>query len=196
MTAPRIGVLSLQGAVAEHERALRSAGAEVTKVRRPAELEGLHGLVVPGGESTTMARLASPVNLMPAIREHHQEGMALFGTCAGMILMANEITDAEALDGFDRITGLDVVVRRNGYGSQLDSFEDNLEVAGLETPLPAVFIRAPVVEDVRAGVEVLAEAQGRPVAVRQEGMLAASFHPELTSDHRLHQYFVESVVGS
>lgn len=116
--------------MAEHARALESAGAAVSTVRRPAELAGLDGLVVPGGESTTMARLAAPVHLMEAIRERHDEGMAMFGTCAGMILMADEILDAEALTGFERIGGLDVVVRRNGYGSQLDSFTGPLTVAG------------------------------------------------------------------
>lgn len=196
MAAPQIGVLALQGAVAEHERALRAAGAEVRKVRRPAELEGLDGLVVPGGESTTMARLAAPVNLMPAIRQRHEDGMALFGTCAGLILMANEVSDAEALEGFDRIRGLDVVVRRNAYGSQLDSFEDQLDVLGLDAPLPAVFIRAPIIEEIINGdVEVLAEAADHAVAVRQGRILAASFHPELTGDHRLHRLFTELAAG-
>ncbi|TLP73300.1 pyridoxal 5'-phosphate synthase glutaminase subunit PdxT [Nesterenkonia sphaerica] len=190
--APKIGVLALQGAVAEHERALRSSGAEVRKVRRPAELDDLDGLVVPGGESTAMARLAAPVQLMPAIRRRLDEGMAVFGTCAGLILAADTVSDAEALVGFDRIGGLGVVVRRNAYGSQLHSFEDDLEVTGLDSPLPAVFIRAPVIEDVTSPrVEVLAEAGGRPVAVRQGRILAASFHPELTPDFRLHKLFTE-----
>lgn len=195
MSTPRIGVLALQGAVAEHARALQSAGAEVSTVRRPSELEGLDGLIVPGGESTTMARLAAPVHLMEAIREHHAEGMAMFGTCAGMILMADQILDAEALTGFERIGGLDVVVRRNGYGSQLDSFTGALPVSGLPgadpTPLQAVFIRAPIIESVGSEVEVIASSQDRPVAVRQGRVLAASFHPELTPDHRLHQHFVQ-----
>lgn len=192
----QIGVLALQGAVAEHVRALSSAGAEVRTVRRPSELEGLDGLVVPGGESTTMARLAAPVNLMEAIREKLDAGMAIFGTCAGLILLAEEVADAEALAGFERIGGLDVTVRRNGYGSQLDSFTDHLEVTGLDDPLPAVFIRAPVIEQSRDGVEVLASTAGgdgerRPVAVRQAKILAASFHPELTGDTRLHQVFAD-----
>jgi 5'-phosphate synthase pdxT subunit len=195
VTTPRIGVLALQGAVAEHARALRAAGAEVSTVRRPSELDGLDGLIVPGGESTTMARLAAPVRLMESIRERHAEGMAMFGTCAGMILMAEEIRDAEALTGFARIGGFDVVVRRNGYGGQLESFTAALQVAGLPgedpTPLEAVFIRAPVIESLGAEVEVIASWQDRPVAVRQGRILAASFHPELTPDHRLHRYFVE-----
>ncbi|MDR5712482.1 pyridoxal 5'-phosphate synthase glutaminase subunit PdxT [Nesterenkonia flava] len=198
--SPRIGVLALQGAVAEHARALQAAGAEVTSVRRPAELQGLDGLVVPGGESTAMARLAAPVKMFEAVREkHQQEGLALFGTCAGLILMAERVSDAEALEGFERIRGLDVVVRRNAYGSQLDSFTTALDVQGIpeqERPLDAMFIRAPVIEDVAgADVEVLAEAQGSPVAVRQGNVLAASFHPELTQDHRLHAHFVDLSAG-
>ncbi|EXF25982.1 glutamine amidotransferase [Nesterenkonia sp. AN1] len=195
MSTPRIGVLALQGAVAEHARALRAAGAEVSTVRRPSELEGLDGLIVPGGESTTMARLAAPVRLLESIRERHAEGMAMFGTCAGMILMADQILDAEALTGFERIGGLDVVVRRNGYGGQLESFVGPLQVAGLPgddtSPFEAVFIRAPVIESLGTDVEVIASWQDRPVAVRQGRILAASFHPELTPDHRLHRYFVE-----
>lgn len=189
---PQIGVLALQGAVAEHERALRATGAEVRKVRRPSELEGLDGLVVPGGESTAMARLAAPVHLMPAIRQRLDDGMAVLGTCAGLILAADTVSDAEALKGFERIRGLGVVVRRNAYGSQLNSFEDHLDVKGLDSPLPAVFIRAPIIEDITsADVEVLAESHGNPVAVRQGKILAASFHPELTPDFRLHQLFTD-----
>lgn len=189
--SPRIGVLALQGAVAEHVRALQAVGAEVSTVRRPAELAGLDGLVVPGGESTTMARLAAPAGLLPQIRAAHDDGMALFGTCAGMILMAADVSDAAALEGFERIGGLDIVARRNGYGSQLDSFTADLDVVGLDSPLPAVFIRAPIVESTGGEVEVLASAAERPVAVRQGRMMASSFHPELTEDHRLHALFVQ-----
>ncbi|GAA1450804.1 pyridoxal 5'-phosphate synthase glutaminase subunit PdxT [Nesterenkonia lacusekhoensis] len=209
MTAPQIGVLALQGAVAEHVRALAASGAEVRTVHRPAELEGLDGLVVPGGESTTMARLAAPVRLMEAVRERHDAGMAVFGTCAGLILLAESVADAEALEGFERIRGLDVRVRRNGYGSQLDSFTEDLAVAGLpgeEHPLSAVFIRAPLIEELGEGVEVLAasevagtqgtDGERSPVAVRQGRLLGASFHPELTEDTRLHQLFVEMAGGA
>lgn len=189
--SPRIGVLALQGAVAEHVRALQAVGAEVSTVRRPGQLAGLDGLVVPGGESTTMARLAAPAGLLPQIRAAHDDGMALFGTCAGMILMADDVSDAAALEGFERIGGLDIVARRNGYGSQLDSFTADLDVVGLDSPLPAVFIRAPVVESTGGEVEVLASAAERPVAVRQGRMMASSFHPELTEDHRLHALFVQ-----
>ena len=209
MTAPQIGVLALQGAVAEHVRALTTAGAEVRTVRRPAELEGLDGLVVPGGESTTMARLAAPVRVMEAIRAKHDAGMAVFGTCAGLILLAESVADAEALEGFERIGGLDVRVRRNGYGSQLDSFTEDLAVAGLpdeQRPLSAVFIRAPQIEEAGEDVEILAasevatlqgaDGERRPVAVRQGRLLGASFHPELTEDTRLHRLFVEMAGGA
>lgn len=195
----QIGVLALQGAVAEHARALEAAGAQVRTVRRPVELEGLNGLVVPGGESTTMARLAAPVGLFEAVKAQHDAGMAIFGTCAGLILLADEVTDAEALQGFGTIGGLDVTVRRNGYGSQLDSFTESLEVLGLsgagEETVDAVFIRAPVIERIGDDVEVLAEAHGRPVAVRQDRLLAASFHPELTPETRLHRLFVQVAAG-
>ncbi|GAA3072297.1 MULTISPECIES: pyridoxal 5'-phosphate synthase glutaminase subunit PdxT [Actinomycetes] len=191
--SPQIGVLALQGAVAEHVRALTASGAEVRTVRRPAELDGLDGLVVPGGESTAIARLAAPVQMMEHIHRAHQDGLALFGTCAGLILMAREVSDPAALAGFPRIGGLDVVARRNGYGSQLDSFTEQLDVTGLDEPLEAVFIRAPVIEEVGDGVEVLAESRGLSVAVREGRVLATSFHPELTPDHRLHQLFVDMV---
>ncbi|GAA4828488.1 pyridoxal 5'-phosphate synthase glutaminase subunit PdxT [Garicola koreensis] len=190
--APVIGVLALQGAVAEHQRALHAVGATTRLVRRPAELENLDGLVVPGGESTAMARLAASTNLMPAIREHHEQGMAVFGTCAGLILLANDVADEAGLQGFDRIGGLDVAVRRNAYGAQLDSFEEQLEVRGLEAPMTAVFIRAPIIEQVLSDdVEVLAEARGTAAAVCQGNLVATSFHPELTEDTGLHRLFAE-----
>lgn len=190
--APLIGVLALQGAVAEHQRALASAGARTCLVRRPEELADLDGLVVPGGESTTMARLAAASDLLPAVRRRHQQGMAIFGTCAGLILLADRLSDSGALQGFDRIGGLNVMVRRNGYGSQLDSFEAQLPVSGWDSPMQAVFIRAPVIEQVLSDeVEVLAEARGRPAAVRQSNLMAASFHPELSGDDRLHRLFTD-----
>lgn len=189
--APLIGVLALQGAVAEHQRALHTSGAQTRLVRRADELEDLDGLVVPGGESTAIARLAAADHLLPAIRSRHDQGMALFGTCAGLILLAETVSDADALQGFERIGGLGVTVRRNAYGGQLNSFQEQLEVTGLQSSLPAVFIRAPVIEAVcRDDVEVLAETRGRPVVVRQANILAASFHPELTEDTRLHQMFL------
>lgn len=189
--APLIGVLALQGAVAEHQRALHASGAQTRLVRRAGELDDLDGLVVPGGESTAIARLAAPDHLMTAIRGRHEQGMALFGTCAGLILLAETVSDADALQGFERIGGLEVRVRRNAYGGQLNSFQEQLEVTGLDSPLPAVFIRAPVIEAVSGDhVEVLAETRGQPAVVRQANILAASFHPELTEDTRLHQMFL------
>lgn len=190
--APLIGVLALQGAVAEHQQALHSVGADTRLVRRPAELEGLDGLIVPGGESTAMARLAAATGLLPAVRKHHDAGMAVFGTCAGLILLANEVADGAALQGFDRIGGLDVAVRRNGYGGQVDSFTESLSVEGLDSSLQAVFIRAPIIDQVLSqDVQVLAQAQGAAVAVRQGRLMATSFHPELTDDARLHRVFID-----
>lgn len=193
MTAtPLIGVLALQGAVAEHQRALHAVGATTRLVRRPAELEGLDGLIVPGGESTAMARLAAATSLMPAVRKHHDQGMAVFGTCAGLILLADEVSDDAGLQGFDRIGGLQVLVRRNAYGTQRDSFEEHLEIRGLESPMTAVFIRAPIIEQVLSdGVEVLAESRGTAAAVRRGNLLATSFHPELTEDTGVHRLFAE-----
>lgn len=193
--APLIGVLALQGAFVEHQRALNAVGAQTRLVRRVAELEDLDGLVVPGGESTTMARLAAPVNLLPAIRARQDGGMAVFGTCAGLILLAEDVSDAEALAGFDRIGGLNVVVRRNAYGTQTDSFTAELEVSGLDSPMSAMFIRAPTIEQAHSKqVEVLAHARGKPAVVRQGRVMATSFHPELTEDHRLHRLFAETAV--
>lgn len=199
-----IGVLALQGAVAEHVRALEASGAHVHPVRRPLELEKLDGLVVPGGESTTMARLAAPAGLLGAIRTQHDAGMAVFGTCAGLILLADHVADPEALRGFETIGGLDVTARRNAYGSQRDSFTSELRVTepieDSRRPMEAVFIRAPRIERAGTDVEVLATIEGkagsrRPVAVRQGGLLAASFHPELTRDRRLHRLFVKMAGG-
>lgn len=190
--APLVGVLALQGAVAEHQRALHAVGATTRLVRRPAELEGLDGLIVPGGESTAMARLAASTDLLVAVRAHHDQGMAVFGTCAGLILLAEEVSDGAGLHGFDRIGGLDVVVRRNAYGAQLDSFAEQLEVRGLGAPMTAVFIRAPIIEQILSDdVEVLAESRGAAAAVRQGNLLATSFHPELTKDTGIHRLFAE-----
>ncbi|WP_188549542.1 pyridoxal 5'-phosphate synthase glutaminase subunit PdxT [Sediminivirga luteola] len=194
---PRIGVLALQGAVAEHRDMLVRLGADTVAVRRPEQLEELDGLVVPGGESTAIARLAAPMGLLPAVRARLDAGMAVFGTCAGLILLSDRIADAEALAGFDRIGGLDVTTRRNGYGRQLESFEATLEIGpDREPPRPVAFIRAPVIEDTTSGVEVLAWYGGHPVAVRQGRILAASFHPEITGDDRLHRRFLQMAASA
>lgn len=199
MRAPRVGVLALQGDVREHERALRTAGAEPTRVRRLADLDDLDGLVLPGGESTTMSRLLQVFELLEPLRARVADGLPVYGSCAGMILLATQVLDGRP----DQrgIGGLDVVVRRNAFGRQVDSFETDLEFTGVGD-VHAVFIRAPWVESAGERVEVLARvpatgdaAAGRVVAVRQDSVLATSFHPELTGDHRVHGLFVDMVRG-
>ena len=196
--APRVGVLALQGDVREHVRALRAAGAEPVEVRRPEDLAGLDGLVLPGGESTTMGRLLSVFELLEPLRAAVSAGLPAYGSCAGMILLADEVLDGRP--GQATLGGLDVAVRRNAFGRQVDSFEADLPLTGVAgDDLHAVFIRAPWVERVGEGVQVLAEvpgdgpAGGRAVAVRQGRLLATSFHPELTGDLRVHALFVDMV---
>jgi 5'-phosphate synthase pdxT subunit len=192
MSAPRVGVLALQGDVREHRRALMSAGADVVAVRRPAELDDLDGIVLPGGESTTMGKLLTTFELLEPLRKALADGLAAYGSCAGMILLADRVLDGTA----DQVGlgGLDVTVRRNAFGRQIDSFEADLAFAGIDgEPMHAVFIRAPWVEAAGPDVEVLASAADRIVAVRQGQLLATSFHPELTGDPRVHQLFVSMV---
>jgi 5'-phosphate synthase pdxT subunit len=192
--APRVGVLALQGDTREHLAALREAGAEALTVRRLAELDSIDALVIPGGESTTMSHLLRELELLEPLRGRLAEGMPAYGSCAGMILLASEINDAgvpgrEALP----LGGIDMTVRRNAFGRQVDSFEQDVEFEGLDGPVHAVFIRAPWVERVGPGVQVLASAAGHPVAVRQGRVLATSFHPEMTGDRRVHKLFVASL---
>jgi pyridoxal 5'-phosphate synthase pdxT subunit len=192
VSAPRIGVLALQGDVREHRRALTSACAEVVAVRRPAELDDLDGIVLPGGESTTMGKLLTTFELLEPLRQALAAGLPAYGSCAGMILLADRVLDGTA----DQVVlgGLDVTVRRNAFGRQVDSFEGDLDFAGVDgKPMHAVFIRAPWVETAGPEVEVLARAADRIVAVRQGHLLATSFHPELTGDPRVHQLFVSMV---
>ncbi len=196
MAAPRppsIGVFALQGDVREHLQTLAVLGADAFPVRRPAELERCDGLVLPGGESTTMAKLARTFELLEPLRKRVAEGMPTFGTCAGMILLADQIEDGAA--GQETVGGLDVTVRRNAFGRQVDSFEADLAFRGLGEPVHAVFIRAPWVERTGPEVEVLAETEGHPVAVRQGHLLATSFHPEVDGDGRVHRLFLELVQG-
>jgi 5'-phosphate synthase pdxT subunit len=184
----RAAVLALQGDVAEHVVALREAGAaEVREVRRPEDLEGVDALAIPGGESTTIGRLMVEYGIDEAIRRRVADGMAVFGTCAGMILLCTDIVGSDQ----PRLGLLPARVRRNAYGRQVDSFETRLEVPAISpVPIEAVFIRAPWIESVEAGVRVLARHEGRIVLCQKDRILAASFHPELTPDRRLHRYFL------
>jgi 5'-phosphate synthase pdxT subunit len=185
-----IGVLALQGAVAEHIARLRRLGAEAREVREPHDLDGLEGIILPGGESTTLGKLMRRIGLDSALREFAGAGKPMFGTCAGMILMAR------SLDGNDQpLLGLmDMKVRRNAFGRQVDSFEQDLEVTGLDGDgFRGVFIRAPYVVETGPEVSVLAQVDGHGVLVRQGRLMAAAFHPELTDDLRVHKLFVEMV---
>jgi 5'-phosphate synthase pdxT subunit len=188
---PRVGILAVQGDVAEHAAALRDVGAQPVEVRLPRDLAGVEALILPGGESTAMRRLIDAYGLAEPILNLAASGAPMWGTCAGMILLARRIAD-----GDDPVLPLlDIEVRRNAYGRQLDSFEADLDVPALgEGPLHAVFIRAPIVSDVGPGVEVLAtDPLGRTVAVREGRLLATAFHPELTGDRRFHRAVVEAI---
>ncbi|MEU1754532.1 pyridoxal 5'-phosphate synthase glutaminase subunit PdxT [Micromonospora matsumotoense] len=197
MGGPVIGVLALQGDVREHVAALAGVGAEARTVRRPTELDAVDGLVIPGGESTTMSKLVDIFALRGPIDKRIADGMPVYGSCAGMIMLAAEVLDGRPDQrGF---AGIAMTVRRNAFGRQVDSFEAPVEITGVDGgPFHAVFIRAPWVERVDAGVEVLGRITGGPavdriVAVRQGNLLATSFHPELTGDLRLHRYFADLV---
>ncbi len=198
MPVPRIGVFALQGDVREHLRALADAGAEAVGVRRPRELDSVDGLVLPGGESTTMVKLARTFELLEPLRERIAGGLPVYGSCAGMILLADRVDSAgsplEATFG-----GIDITVRRNAFGRQVDSFEEDLAIDGIEgAPMRAVFIRAPWVQEVGPSARAIGHVStgahtGKVVAVRQANLLATSFHPELTGDGRIHAYFCEMV---
>ncbi len=192
MTSVRVGVLALQGDVREHLRALRATGATAATVRTAADLATVDGLVIPGGESTTISRLAVLDGLLEPLRAARVAGLPMFGTCAGMIMLADRVEDARADQEF--VGGIDMTVRRNAFGRQVDSFETDVDIAGAPA-FPAVFIRAPWVEAVGADVEVLGRTgdAGTIVAVRQGRSLATAFHPELTDDPRIHEMFVEMV---
>ena len=196
----RVGVLALQGDVREHLRALADSGAEPVPVRRAGELDAVDGLVIPGGESTTIAKLAVAFDLLEPLRKRIAGGLPAYGSCAGMILLADRVLDG--VEGQQTLGGLDVTVRRNAFGRQVDSFEETLALTGVPGgPFHAVFIRAPWVESVGPDVKVLGTleagpAAGRIVAVRQGRLLATSFHPELAGDARVHALFVEIVKES
>ena len=188
----KVGVLALQGDVREHVSSLIACGVDPSPVRRASELDQIDALVLPGGESTTIAQLAEVFGIYDQIKNRIAAGMPVYGSCAGMILLADQILDAK--QGQKSFGGLDITVRRNAFGRQVDSFESDIPFAdGSSDLIRAVFIRAPWVERVGDGVEVLATVDTHPVAVRSRTLLATSFHPELTGDHRIHRYFIEEV---
>lgn len=192
MNKPVIGVLALQGDVREHLAALGEAGAEAHSVRRPEELARVGGLVLPGGESTTMSKLAGAFGLLEPLRDRVRAGMPAYGSCAGMIMLADKILDPRS--GQETVGGIDMIVRRNAFGRQNESFEADVDVEGVSGgPVEGVFIRAPWVESTGGAVQVLATYEGHAVAVRQGSLLATSFHPELTGDHRVHEVFTDLV---
>ncbi|NSC20614.1 pyridoxal 5'-phosphate synthase glutaminase subunit PdxT [Streptomyces albus subsp. chlorinus] len=192
MSEPVIGVLALQGDVREHLAALQASGARPVQVRRPEELDEVAGLVIPGGESTTISKLAVTFGLMDRLRERVSQGMPAYGSCAGMIMLADKILDPRS--GQETVGGIDMIVRRNAFGRQNESFEAAVAMAAVEGgPVEGVFIRAPWVESTGAAAEVLASYDGHPVAVRQGSLLATAFHPELTGDHRVHALFTQMV---
>ncbi len=190
----RIGVLAMQGAVREHMRMLEGLGASALAVKYPDQLEECHGLIIPGGESTTIGKLMARHGFLEPLRRRILEGMPVFGTCAGMIVLARDL-----VEGDQPLLGLmHIKVRRNAYGRQVDSFEDRLEIEGIGSrePFTGIFIRAPWIEEVGPGVQVLSRHQGRIVMAREGNMLVAAFHPELTDDRRIHHYFLGMVEGN
>ncbi len=194
VSGPVVGVLALQGAFSTHLERLAALDVNARLVKRPEHLDGVDALVLPGGESTTMSMLLDTSGLRDPLADLLSDGMPVFGTCAGMILCASDVLDGRPdQHGFDLI---DITVRRNGYGRQLDSFETDLDVVGLDAPFHAVFIRAPLVERVGTDVEIVAEHDGIPVLVRGGTCTVAAFHPELTNDTRLHELFVAQLTGN
>ncbi|TKH45360.1 pyridoxal 5'-phosphate synthase glutaminase subunit PdxT [Paenibacillus terrae] len=185
----KIGVLSLQGAVAEHIRSVERTGAEGVAVKKIEQLDELSGLIIPGGESTTIGKLMRKYDFIDAIRQFSDQGKPIFGTCAGLIVLAKTVQGQEEA----HLGLMDITVSRNAFGRQRESFETDLDIKGIEEPVRAVFIRAPLIQSVGMGVDVLSEYNGEIVAARQGHLLASSFHPELTDDYRLHQYFVDMV---
>ena len=189
--SPKVGILALQGDVQEHAKILRSLGVEPVEVRTVEELKGLAGVIVPGGESTTIGKMLVSSGLLDGLRSFFYKGGPVWGTCAGMVLAASATTGPrQPLIGL-----MNALVERNGFGRQVHSFEKDLDVDGFDEPFTGVFIRAPFFEDVGPGVEVLSEVEGKVVAARGENILVTAFHPELTEDTRFHEYFLEEVCG-
>jgi len=189
----RIGVLALQGAFREHIYALEALGANAVAVRLPMQLDECDGLIIPGGESTAITKLMDAYGFYEPLAARHADGMAVWGTCAGAILIAKEIVDGT--DGQHGLELMDIAVRRNAYGRQVDSFEVDLDFASFDDPYRGVFIRAPWIERVGEKGAILAKHDGHVVAAREDNLMATTFHPELTGDPRIHRYFIESVVG-
>jgi 5'-phosphate synthase pdxT subunit len=185
----RVGVLALQGDVREHLRILESLGAEACPVKTPEQLASVDALIIPGGESTTIGKMAVRFGLLEPLRDAVSAGLPVYGTCAGMILLAGAVTEGDQ----PLIGALDAVVKRNAFGRQNESFEADLDIDGLDSPFHAVFIRAPWIEKVGSDVEILSEVDDHPVMVRQGAILATSFHPELTGDGRIHQMLLDSI---
>ena len=190
----KVGVLALQGAFARHSEVLTGLGVVPLEVRTPGDLDAVDAMVVPGGESTTMSMLLDSSGLRPSLAERLADGLPVLGTCAGMILLAVRVTDGR--DDQRSFGAIDIDVRRNGYGRQADSFEDQLSVMGLDGPFHGVFIRAPVVERVGSDVEVLATVDGLPVLCREGAVLVSSFHPEMSGDGRIHERFLDLAFGA
>lgn len=188
----KIGVLALQGAVTEHIRSIELAGAKGVAIKRTEELDDIQGLIIPGGESTTIGKLMRKYGFIDAIRQFHEAGKPIFGTCAGLIVLAKSIEGQEE----PHLGLMDITVARNAFGRQRESFETDLDVKGINEPIRAVFIRAPLIRSVDDHVDVLSSYNGEIVTARQGQLLASSFHPELTDDYRLHQYFVDMVKAS
>lgn len=189
----KVGVLALQGAFREHIMSLEALGATAVAVRLPEQLEECEGLIIPGGESTAIAKLMASYGFYAPIRERHSAGMALWGTCAGAILIAKDVVDG--VPDQEPLALMDIKARRNAYGRQVDSFEAYIEFDDFDEPYPGVFIRAPWIESVGRGASVLAEHEGHIVAAREGDMMATVFHPELTGDPRVHRYFLDEVIG-
>ncbi|UDF13290.1 pyridoxal 5'-phosphate synthase glutaminase subunit PdxT [Antiquaquibacter oligotrophicus] len=193
---PTVGVLALQGDYREHLAVLAELGARTVPVRRPSELAQVDGLVIPGGESTVMDKLSRQFDLAEPLVDAISAGLPVYGTCAGLIMLSNTVVDA--IEGQQTLGGLDVVVRRNAFGSQVDSFETDLDIPALgEPPVHAVFIRAPIVESTGPSVDVLSALDdGRVVAVQQGPLLGTAFHPEITGDVRFHRYFLDRIIAA
>lgn len=187
----RIGILALQGSVTEHIKMLRDCNVKAVEVRKPQDLENLKGLIIPGGESTTISKLMKEYKLDSAIKSKYKKGMAIYGSCAGAILLAKKIIrDNEA----EPLGLIDIAISRNAYGRQVDSFEEELKIKGFDEKFHAVFIRAPIIESVHNGVNVIAEFAGKPVMARKEKLLVSTFHPELTKDSRIHEFFISMCI--